>query len=94
MIDWRLYLYVCLFLQIKEFVEQGVGNKNLEAQCGYVTAFAHLCERCVALSKRAKFGGKGFSPAGWEPYQEGAVCLGKCKKLFSFRFGAAGRVRT
>ncbi|KOB74355.1 Proteasome-associated protein ECM29-like protein [Operophtera brumata] len=63
-------------ITIKEFVEQGVGNKNLESQCGYVAAFAHMCERCVALSKRAKFGGKGFSPAGWEPYQDGAVCLG------------------
>ncbi|XP_068630379.1 proteasome-associated protein ECM29 homolog [Battus philenor] len=61
---------------IKEFVAQSQGNKGLEAQCGYISAFSHLCERCIALSKRGKFGGKGFSPSNWEPYQEGALCLG------------------
>lgn len=60
-----------------------MGNKNLESQCGYVAAFAHMCERCMALSKRGKFGGKGFTAAGWEPYQEGAVCMGKCNKLIN-----------
>lgn len=63
--------------EIKEFVEQATGNKSLEAQCGYVCAFAHMCERCVVLARRGKFGGKGFRAAEWEPYQEGAVCLGK-----------------
>ncbi|CAH0699772.1 unnamed protein product [Spodoptera exigua] len=61
--------------EIKEFVSQGQNNKNLEAQCGYLAAFSSLCERCIVLSKRAKFGGKGFNPANWEPYQEGAVVL-------------------
>nr|XP_049703179.1 proteasome adapter and scaffold protein ECM29 [Helicoverpa armigera] len=59
--------------EIKEFVVQGKSNKNLEAQCGYLSAVSNLCERCVVLAKRGKFGGKGFSPANWEPYQEGAV---------------------
>lgn len=63
--------------EIKEFVGQAVGNKLLEAQCGYLSAFAHLCERCVVLAKKGKFGGKAFNVAEWEPYQEGAVCLGK-----------------
>lgn len=61
--------------EIKEFVAQGQNNKSLEAQCGYLSAFSNLCERCIVLSKRAKFGGKGFNPANWEPYQEGAVVL-------------------
>ncbi|KAH9632202.1 hypothetical protein HF086_015234 [Spodoptera exigua] len=61
--------------EIKEFVSQGQNNKNLEAQCGYLAAFSSLCERCIVLSKRAKFGGKGFNSANWEPYQEGAVVL-------------------
>lgn len=61
--------------EIKEFVVQGQSNKNLESQCGYLAAFANLCERCIALSKRGKFGGKGFQSANWEPYQEGAVVL-------------------
>ncbi|XP_075970288.1 proteasome-associated protein ECM29 homolog [Anticarsia gemmatalis] len=60
---------------IKEFVVQGQNNKSLEAQCGYLAAFANMCERCIALSKRGKFGGKGFQPANWEPYKEGAVVL-------------------
>lgn len=64
--------------EIKEFVVQGQNNKNLEAQCGYLAAFANMCERCIALSRRGKFGGKGFQSANWEPYQEGAVVLGKC----------------
>ncbi|XP_013177902.1 PREDICTED: proteasome-associated protein ECM29 homolog isoform X1 [Papilio xuthus] len=62
--------------EIKEFVAQSRGNKGLEAQCGYISAFSHLCERCIALSKRGKFGGKGFNPSTWEPYQDGALCLG------------------
>ncbi|CAG5035645.1 unnamed protein product [Parnassius apollo] len=61
--------------EIKEFVAQSQGNKGLEAQCGYTSAFSHLCERCIALSKRGKFGGKGFNASNWEPYQEGALCL-------------------
>ncbi|KAL0840590.1 hypothetical protein ABMA28_015796 [Loxostege sticticalis] len=61
--------------EIKEFVEQGNNNKNLETQCGYLCAFAHMCERCIVLAKRGKFGGKGFSPANWEPYKEGVVVL-------------------
>lgn len=63
--------------EIKEFVEQGNNNKNLETQCGYLCAFAHMCERCIVLAKRGKFGGKGFSPANWEPYKDGVVVLGK-----------------
>lgn len=68
--------------EIKEFVVQGQNNKSLEAQCGYLAALSNMCERCVTLSKRGKFGGKGFSPANWEPYQDGAVVLGKCCILF------------
>lgn len=61
--------------EIKEFVVQARDNKSLESQCGYITAFANMCERCIVLAKRAKFGGKGFVAANWEPYQEGALCL-------------------
>ncbi|XP_048484818.1 proteasome adapter and scaffold protein ECM29 isoform X3 [Plutella xylostella] len=61
--------------EIKEFVSQSLNNKSLEAQCGYTSAFANICERCISLSKNGKFGGKGFSPKTWEPYQEGAVVL-------------------
>ncbi|XP_072940517.1 proteasome adapter and scaffold protein ECM29 [Epargyreus clarus] len=61
--------------EIKEFVLQAKNNKSLEAQCGYMAAFSHLCERCIAMSKRDKFGGKGFNPVNWEPYQEAALCL-------------------
>lgn len=63
--------------EIKEFVVQGQNNKSLEAQCGYLSALSNICERCIVLAKRGKFGGKGFNPANWEPYQEGAVVLGK-----------------
>ncbi|XP_053602483.1 proteasome adapter and scaffold protein ECM29 isoform X2 [Plodia interpunctella] len=59
--------------QIAEFV--GQGNKSLESQCGYLSAFAHMCERCIILAKRGKFGGKGFNAANWEPYQQGVICL-------------------
>ncbi|XP_032510836.2 proteasome adapter and scaffold protein ECM29 [Danaus plexippus] len=61
--------------EIKEFVDQALNNKSLESQCGYVMAFTYLCERCVVLWKRKKFGGKGFSPSNWEPYREGVLCL-------------------
>ncbi|KAI5643789.1 hypothetical protein NE865_04185 [Phthorimaea operculella] len=61
--------------EINEFVVQGKDNKTLEAQCGYITAFANLCERCIVLSKRGKFGGKGFSATSWEPFQKGVICL-------------------
>lgn len=63
--------------EIQEFVVQGRNNKTLETQCGYLSAFASLCERCIVLSKKGKFGGKGFKPENWEPYQAGALCLGK-----------------
>lgn len=63
--------------EIKEFVEQSQKNKNLETQCGYLIAFTHLCERCIVLSKKGNFGGKGFNPSNWEPYKNGALCLGK-----------------
>lgn len=63
--------------EIREFVVQGRDNKTLETQCGYLTAFANMCERCVVLGKRGKFGGKGFNATNWEPYQDGAACLGK-----------------
>lgn len=63
--------------EIHEFVVQGRNNKTLETQCGYLSAFANLCERCIVLSKKGKFGGKGFKPENWEPYQAGALCLGK-----------------
>ncbi|CAK1553468.1 unnamed protein product [Leptosia nina] len=61
--------------QIKEFVVQGVNNKSLEAQCGYIAAFTNMCERCIVLARKGKFGGKGFNPVNWEPYQEAAVAL-------------------
>ncbi|XP_037874946.1 proteasome adapter and scaffold protein ECM29 isoform X1 [Bombyx mori] len=61
--------------EISEFVTQGKNNKSLESQCGYLSAFANVCERAVVLSTRGKFGGKGFSAADWEPYQEAALCL-------------------
>lgn len=61
--------------EIKEFVRQVENNKNLESQCGYLIAFTYLCERCIVLSKKGKFGGKGFNPNNWEPYKEGALCL-------------------
>ncbi|CAH0727922.1 unnamed protein product, partial [Brenthis ino] len=61
--------------EIKEFVSQTQNNKNLEAQCGYLIAYTYLCERCIVLSKKGKFGGKGFSPSNWEPYKEGVLCL-------------------
>ncbi|CAH0749868.1 unnamed protein product [Diatraea saccharalis] len=61
--------------EIKEFVEQGRNNKNLESQCGYLSALAHMCERCIVYSKRGKFGGKGFSAANWEPFKEGVIVL-------------------
>ncbi|XP_052738355.1 proteasome-associated protein ECM29 homolog [Bicyclus anynana] len=61
--------------EIKECVEQCRSNKNLEAQCGYIMAFTHLCDRCIVLAKRNKFGGKGFNSSNWEPYKEGVVCL-------------------
>ncbi|CAH2107601.1 unnamed protein product [Euphydryas editha] len=61
--------------EIKEFVEQSQKNKNLETQCGYLIAFTHLCERCIFLSKKGNFGGKGFNPSNWEPYKNGALCL-------------------
>lgn len=73
--------------EIKEFVSQSLNNKSLEAQCGYTSAFANICERCISLSKNGKFGGKGFSPKTWEPYQEGAVVLGKFIGIFNFIFG-------
>ncbi|XP_060801096.1 proteasome-associated protein ECM29 homolog [Amyelois transitella] len=61
--------------EIEEFVVQGIGNKSLESQCGYLSAFAHVCERCIVMAKRGKFGGKGFSAANWEPYQQGVISL-------------------
>ncbi|XP_045493111.1 proteasome adapter and scaffold protein ECM29 [Colias croceus] len=61
--------------QIKEFVVQGVNNKSLEAQCGYIAAFTNMCERCIMQYRKGKFGGKGFNPVNWEPYQEAALCL-------------------
>ncbi|KAJ2947108.1 hypothetical protein O0L34_g16457 [Tuta absoluta] len=61
--------------EINEFVVQGKDNKNLEAQCGYIAAFTNLCERCIVLSKRGKFGGKGFNSTSWEPFQKGVICL-------------------
>ncbi|RVE49284.1 hypothetical protein evm_006078 [Chilo suppressalis] len=61
--------------EIKEFVEQGQNNKSLESQCGYLCAFAHICERCIVYSKRGKFGGKGFNPTNWGPFKEGVVVL-------------------
>ncbi|XP_026729465.1 proteasome-associated protein ECM29 homolog [Trichoplusia ni] len=61
--------------EIKEFVVQGQNNKSLESQCGYLSALSTMCERCLVLSKRGKFGGKGFNSANWEPYQEAAVVL-------------------
>ncbi|XP_049865676.1 proteasome adapter and scaffold protein ECM29 [Pectinophora gossypiella] len=61
--------------EINEFVRQAKENKNLESQCGYISAFVNLCERSIVLAKRGKFGGKGFDPAKWEPYHQGAVCL-------------------
>lgn len=66
--------------EIREFVVQGQ-SKDLEAQCGSLCAFANMCERSIALAKRGKFGGKGFNPSTWEPYQEGALCLGKLTLL-------------
>ncbi|KAI8428500.1 hypothetical protein MSG28_007292 [Choristoneura fumiferana] len=63
--------------EVREFVVQGDSNKNLESQCGYLSAFAHVCERCLVLAKRGKFGGKGFSGANWEPYQDGVRSLTK-----------------
>lgn len=65
--------------EIKEFVSQAQNNKNLEAQCGYLIAYTYLCERCIVLSKKGKFGGKGFSPSNWEPYKEGVLYLGESK---------------
>ncbi|CAH4007387.1 unnamed protein product [Pieris brassicae] len=61
--------------QIKEFVVRGVNNRSLEAQCGYIAVFTNMCERCIVLSRKGKFGGKGFNPVNWEPYQEAAVAL-------------------
>lgn len=63
--------------ELKEFVVQGKNNKNLESQCGYLSAFSQLCERCIVMSKKGKFGGKGFKASSWEPYKEGVLCLGK-----------------
>ncbi|XP_052750867.1 proteasome-associated protein ECM29 homolog [Galleria mellonella] len=61
--------------EITEFVVQGQGNKNLESQCGYLCAFAHISERCVVMVKKGKFGGKGFNAANWEPFKQGVICL-------------------
>lgn len=71
--------------EINEFVVQGQGNKDLESQCGYLSAFAHMCERCIMLARRGKFGGKGFNAANWEPYQQGVLCLGKYISNLSYR---------
>ncbi|XP_039748644.1 proteasome-associated protein ECM29 homolog [Pararge aegeria] len=62
-------------IEIKECVAQCRSNKSLESQCGYIMAFTHLCERCIVLSRRGKFGGKGFNPRSWEPFKEGVLCL-------------------
>ncbi|KAL4708413.1 hypothetical protein ACJJTC_019649, partial [Scirpophaga incertulas] len=61
--------------EISEFAEEGKNNKFLEAQCGYLSAFAHMCERCIVLAKKGKFGGKGFKAANWAPYKQGFVAL-------------------
>ncbi|XP_026485739.2 proteasome-associated protein ECM29 homolog [Vanessa tameamea] len=61
--------------EVKEYVTQSQKNKSLESQCGYMIAFTYLCERCIVLSKKGNFGGKGFSPSNWEPYKDGAKCL-------------------
>ncbi|XP_063621128.1 proteasome-associated protein ECM29 homolog [Cydia splendana] len=63
--------------ELKDFVVQGDSNRNLESQCGYLCVFSHMCERCLVLAKRGKFGGKGFTGANWEPYQEGVRSLAK-----------------
>ncbi|XP_041976007.1 proteasome-associated protein ECM29 homolog [Aricia agestis] len=59
--------------EITEFVVQGRSNKNLESQCGYISAFAHLCERCIVLAKQGKFG--KFEANDWQPYRDGVLCL-------------------
>lgn len=63
--------------EITEFVSESASNKNLEAQCGYMSTFTNMCERCINLSRRGKqFGGKGFVPANWAPYKAAAENLG------------------
>ncbi|CAH2075093.1 unnamed protein product, partial [Iphiclides podalirius] len=61
--------------ELRGLVAQAQGNQPLEAKCGAVAAFSNLCERCIALARRGRFGGKGFRPAEWQPYREAAVCL-------------------
>lgn len=61
---------------IDEFVGEALSNKSLESQCGYASAFSHICERVIHLSRKGKFSVNKFTVSNWPPYKSGVECLG------------------